>query len=56
MASDIEDEWNMKIVAWNVSGLRSCVSKGCVEYFMSENADIICLNVRLTIFYFNYCH
>ncbi|CAG9802285.1 unnamed protein product [Chironomus riparius] len=34
----------MKIVAWNVSGLRSCVSKGCVEYLLRENADIICLS------------
>ncbi|XP_070506659.1 DNA repair nuclease APEX1-like [Chironomus tepperi] len=34
----------MKIVAWNVSGLRSCVSKGCVDYLLRENADIICLS------------
>ena len=45
MKLDIDDEWNLKIVSWNVSGLRSCVSKGCVEYLLKENADIICLNV-----------
>jgi hypothetical protein len=42
---DIKAKFTQKIVMWNTSGLRSCVDKGCVEYFKRENPDIICLNV-----------
>lgn len=33
----------MKIVSWNVNGLRSVYSKGFIEWFEKENADIVCL-------------
>ncbi|KAL7028142.1 hypothetical protein ACKWTF_005733 [Chironomus riparius] len=40
----IKEKWNLKIVTWNISGLRSCVDKGCVDYFKQESPDVICLN------------
>lgn len=30
----------MKLVSWNVNGLRSCVSKGFLDYFKQADADI----------------
>lgn len=33
----------MKLVSWNVNGLRACVGKGFLEYFESVNADIFCV-------------
>lgn len=42
---NIKEKWNLKIVTWNISGLRSCVDKGCVDYFKQESPDVICLNV-----------
>jgi len=33
----------MKLVSWNVNGLRACVKKGFLEYFKEVNADIFCL-------------
>ena len=34
----------LKLVSWNVNGLRACVSKGCFQEFMEkENPDVICL-------------
>lgn len=33
----------MKIVSWNVNGLRAAAKKGFFDWFRSENADIICL-------------
>jgi AP endonuclease-1 len=41
---EIDGAYNTKIVTWNVSGVRSCVKKGCAEYLEREDADIICLN------------
>ncbi len=32
----------MKIISWNVAGLRSCYSKGLEDFFRSEDADIYC--------------
>jgi exodeoxyribonuclease-3 len=34
---------NMKLVSWNVNGLRACVKKGFLEYFKEVNADIFCV-------------
>lgn len=42
---DIKEKFNLKIVNFNVAGLRACVKKDCVGYFEREDADIICLNV-----------
>lgn len=33
----------MRLVTWNVNGIRSCMSKGLVEYFNECNADIFCM-------------
>jgi exodeoxyribonuclease-3 len=33
----------MRLVSWNVNGLRSCVSKGFNEYFQQIDADIFCV-------------
>jgi len=33
----------MKLISWNVNGLRACKTKGFDEYFASENADIFCV-------------
>ncbi|NLH64211.1 MAG: exodeoxyribonuclease III [Erysipelotrichaceae bacterium] len=30
----------MKIISWNVNGLRACMSKGFADFFNAENADI----------------
>ncbi len=32
----------MKIISWNVAGLRSCYSKGLEDFCTKENADIYC--------------
>ena len=33
----------MKLVSWNVNGLRACVTKGFVDIFNKLDADIFCL-------------
>lgn len=33
----------MKLVSWNVNGLRACVNKGFQDYFDAEDADIFCV-------------
>lgn len=33
----------MKLVSWNVNGLRSCANKGFAEYFREAGADIFCV-------------
>lgn len=33
----------MKLVSWNVNGLRACVNKGFNDYFTEMDADIFCL-------------
>ncbi|AIS60185.1 exodeoxyribonuclease III [Listeria ivanovii] len=33
----------MKLISWNVNGLRAVVKKGFLEYFDSVDADIFCL-------------
>jgi len=33
----------MKLVSWNVNGLRACVGKGFLEYFKEVDADIFCI-------------
>ncbi len=33
----------MKLVSWNVNGIRACVKKGFLDYFNEVNADIFCL-------------
>jgi len=33
----------MKLISWNVNGLRACVTKGFEDFFHSANADFFCL-------------
>ncbi len=33
----------MKFVSWNVNGLRACLGKGFMDYFLSSGADFFCL-------------
>ncbi|MGL4655657.1 MAG: exodeoxyribonuclease III [Sarcina sp.] len=33
----------MKLISWNVNGLRACVKKGFLEYFKEQDADIFCI-------------
>lgn len=33
----------MKLISWNVNGLRACVQKGFLEYFKEVDADIFCV-------------
>ena len=32
-----------KLVSWNVNGIRACVKKGFLDYFLQVDADIFCL-------------
>jgi exodeoxyribonuclease III len=33
----------IKLVSWNVNGLRACVEKGFMDFFKSVDADIFCI-------------
>ncbi len=33
----------MKLISWNVNGLRACVGKGFMDFFSAEDADIFAL-------------
>ena len=33
----------MKLISWNVNGLRACVEKGFLDFFNLEQADIFCV-------------
>lgn len=33
----------MKLISWNVNGLRACVNKGFLDYFNEVDADIFCV-------------
>ncbi len=33
----------MKLISWNVNGLRACMGKGFMEFFEAQDADIFCL-------------
>lgn len=34
---------NMKLISWNVNGIRACVQKGFLEFFKEVDADIFCI-------------
>lgn len=38
-----EKETIMKLISWNVNGLRACVTKGFLDFFNAIDADIFCL-------------
>lgn len=33
----------MKLISWNVNGIRACVTKGFYDFFRNENADVFCI-------------
>ena len=33
----------MKLISWNVNGLRACVQKGFLDYFHAADADFFCI-------------
>jgi len=33
----------MKLVSWNVNGIRACLAKGFMDFFNSVSADIFCI-------------
>ena len=33
----------MKLISWNVNGLRACVGKGFLDYFRAADADVFCV-------------
>lgn len=33
----------MKLISWNVNGIRACVNKGFIEFFNDIKADIFCI-------------
>ncbi|MFR9019980.1 MAG: exodeoxyribonuclease III [Fusobacterium sp.] len=33
----------MKFISWNVNGIRACLTKGFMDFFNNEDADIFCL-------------
>lgn len=33
----------MKLISWNVNGLRACIGKGFLDYFRAADADIFCI-------------
>ena len=33
----------MRLISWNVNGLRACMQKGFMEFFQNEGADFFCL-------------
>lgn len=33
----------MKLISWNVNGIRACIKKGFLDYFNEQDADIFCI-------------
>ena len=33
----------MKLISWNVNGLRACIGKGFLDFLKASDADIVCL-------------
>ena len=33
----------MKLISWNVNGLRACVDKGFMDFFKTADADVFCI-------------
>ena len=34
--------FSMKVISYNLNGIRSAMSKGLVDYLAEQNADIVC--------------
>lgn len=37
------EERTMKLISWNVNGLRACMQKGFADFFREADADVFCL-------------
>ena len=33
----------MKLISWNVNGIRACLQKGFLDFFYETDADIFCI-------------
>ena len=33
----------MKLISWNVNGIRACMGKGFADFFKNIDADIFCI-------------
>ena len=33
----------MKLISWNVNGIRACVQKGFLDFFKDIDADVFCI-------------
>ena len=33
----------MKLISWNVNGLRACMGKGFADFFREADADLFCI-------------
>lgn len=33
----------MKLISWNVNGIRACIKKGFEDFFKEADADIFCI-------------
>jgi hypothetical protein len=33
----------MKLVSWNVNGIRACIGKGFLDFFKAVSADVFCI-------------
>lgn len=43
MSKKAERKCTMKLISWNVNGLRACVDKGFMDFFNEVDADVFCL-------------
>ncbi len=37
------EEIKLRLVSWNVNGLRACIKKGFLDYFREVDADMFCV-------------
>ena len=38
----------MKLISWNVNGLRACMGKGFLDFVAAEQPDMLCLQETKT--------
>ncbi|MFX0108711.1 MAG: exodeoxyribonuclease III [Candidatus Hodarchaeota archaeon] len=43
-----EEQNTLKIVSWNINGIKACISKGLLEFVQNEDADIYCFQETKT--------
>ena len=43
MAGKKKGRMQMKLISWNVNGIRACLEKGFADFFKQVNADIFCI-------------